>query len=159
MGKHYQSKAVPLNFIPLKPPSLYHPMALGEAQVDQAVEQTKEKIRRRLEVFRGDSPPPDLSAAEVVVVDDGLASGVTMAAAIRALFSAGAAGVTVAVPTAHEQSIERIRHEVSAVYCANIRGGRQYAVADAYRSWRDVPEDQAVQIFRQYLRDYRAGPP
>ena len=36
MGKHYQSKAASLNFIPLKPPSLYHPMALGEAQVDQA---------------------------------------------------------------------------------------------------------------------------
>ena len=132
-------------------------LGLSDAQVEIAVAETREKVRRRMEMFRADRPLPVLSAAEVIVVDDGLASGVTMSVAVRALTNAGAGRVIVAVPTAHEESIVRIRDEVVAVYCANIRGGWQYAVAEAYCDWRDVPEAEAARIFRQHMQRYSRG--
>jgi predicted phosphoribosyltransferase len=83
------------------------------------------------------------SAHACMLVDDGLASGFTMVAAIAACRNAGATRVAVAVPTGHTGAIERIVPSVDLLVCANVRGGVPFAVADAYRNWRDVAEASA----------------
>src|SRR5437763_699970 len=77
----------------------------------------------------------------VSAVDDGTAGGATMRAAIAALGRAGAASVVVAVPTAHKNALEALSKLADATYCANIRGGVSFAVADAYAQWRDLGDD------------------
>jgi predicted phosphoribosyltransferase len=84
----------------------------------------------------------------VIVVDDGLASGYTLAVAVEALRNQGAQRVIVAVPTAHADAAQQIAHEVEALYCANVREGRRFAVADAYQEWSDVPEEVAAELLR-----------
>jgi len=92
---------------------------------------------------------PDLQATKAILVDDGLASGFTMLAAIKALRRLGGRDVVVAVPTAGASAVERVAPAVECLYCANIRGGTSFAVASAYALWEDVEEEDAVSLFRR----------
>ena len=89
---------------------------------------------------------PDMIEHEVIVVDDGLASGFTMRAAVAALSRAGARELIVAVPTGHENSVRSLAEKVDIICCPNIRGGRSFAVASVYQHWSDVSEAEAEQI-------------
>ncbi len=119
-------------------------LSLKPGDVDRGMAETKEKVRRRIKLFRKDAPMPPLSGRPVVLVDDGLASGFTMLVAIEAVSKAGASLVVVTVPTGHSQAVERIAAKVDRVYCANVRSGWSFAVADAYEQWSDVTEEEAL---------------
>jgi len=123
--------------------SLLEQLSLSEQEVADGIARTREKVARRQRRFRGDRPMPQLSARTAILVDDGLASGFTMRVAAQAL-TALAAETIVAVPTAHAGAVADLAERVGAVYCPNIRSGMSFAVADAYRRWRDVSEDEAA---------------
>jgi len=126
---------------------LNHPLiaklGLDEATVQAGVRATREKVERRARSFPA---PGDLSQLEVVLVDDGLASGFTMRTAVEAVREAGAARTVVAVPTGSIRAARDLATQVDDVFCANIRTGMRFAVADAYQIWRDVPEIEAVRL-------------
>ena len=115
---------------------------LGEDQVQEGQAKTLKKVNRRVKRLRGDRPFPELTDRMVLLVDDGLASGFTLLVAAEAVKKAGAASITVAVPTGHLESIQKIVEQVNAVYCPNIRSGMRFAVADAYEYWSDVTEEE-----------------
>jgi predicted phosphoribosyltransferase len=124
-------------------------IGLTDEQIEQGRRTTLEKVQRRLRKFRGDSPLPDLAATTAILVDDGLASGFTVLAAIEALRRIGSRDVVVAVPTASTSAVGRVAPAVESLYCANIRGGVSFAVASAYELWEDVEEQDAVNLFRR----------
>ena len=115
-------------------------LGLDEAAIAEGVEETRRKVERRKRLFRGERPFPELAGRTVIVIDDGLASGFTMLAALEAIGGKGAGRRVVAVPTGHAGSVEAVAREAEAVYCANIRSRYPFAVAAAYRTWRDVAE-------------------
>lgn len=119
---------------------------LSEAQVQQGISVTTAKVNRRAKTLRGDKPPLDLQNRKVVLVDDGIASGTTMRVAIEAARQLGAASVVLAVPTAHQESLRRISSLADAIYCANVRSGSPFAVADAYHHWFDVSESSCMAL-------------
>lgn len=119
---------------------------LSAAQIDDGVRATRARIERRLQRLRGARPFPELAGRTALVVDDGLASGFTLLTAVAALRRQGATDIVVAVPTAHAESAHTVLAEVEALYCANLREGLAYAVADAYREWSDVEEDAAAAL-------------
>ena len=114
---------------------------LSEAQVEAGVARTREKVARRSAELREGRSYAAVGGADAVLVDDGLASGFTMRAAVAAVRSAGAATITVAVPTAHESAARAIAGSVEAIYCPNVCAGDRFAVADAYKAWSDVEEE------------------
>lgn len=126
--------------------ALLRSLGLSRQQVRAGIEGTKEKVARRLGVLRGGKPLPDLAGRTVILVDDGLASGFTLLTAVEALRKAGAGEIILAVPTAHAESAVRLARKVEAIYCPNVRGGWQFAVAEAYVRWTDVSEDEAAGI-------------
>jgi putative phosphoribosyl transferase len=113
---------------------------LGAADVEAGIARARAKVARRDSELREDRGYSALTGAEVVVVDDGLASGSTLRAAVSALRATGVATIAVAVPTAYRPSARDIAASVEGLYCANVRRGHRYAVADAYRRWSDVDE-------------------
>lgn len=117
-------------------------LGLDRAAVEAGLAATRQRVERRDATLRGGRPFPDLRSREALLVDDGLASGFTMQVAIEALRRAGARTVRVAVPTGHLGAVERIARLVETVVCANVRGGGAFAVADAYRNWSDVSEEE-----------------
>ena len=111
-------------------------LALGDAEVHKGIAATHEKVRQRLRLFRADDAHAGLDERPLILVDDGLASGITLLAAIEALSRAGARRLIVAVPTGHAPTVERIGREVEAIH-PNVREGRTSG-NEAYQQWRDV---------------------
>jgi putative phosphoribosyl transferase len=127
-------------------------LGLTQEQIRHGIDETTKKVRRRVKRFRGDHPFPNLAKRRAILVDDGLASGFTMLVAIEALQKAGAQHICVAVPTGHADSLPGMASEVEALYCANIRGGFSFAVADAYAEWIDVAEAEVIAIYKRVAR-------
>jgi putative phosphoribosyl transferase len=124
-------------------------IGLTEEQIREGIDQTKQKVHRRVKSFRGARLFPELTKHRTILVDDGLASGFTMLVAIEALRKAGVRGIIVAVPTGHWKALKRMAQEAETIYCANIRSGFSFAVADAYEAWTDVAEEEAVAIYKR----------
>ncbi|MFN2267836.1 MAG: phosphoribosyltransferase, partial [Desulfonatronovibrio sp.] len=59
---------------------------------------------------------------------------------------AGANGIIVAVPTAPQRSIEHLSPEVDKIYCLNVRTSQFFAVAEAYRHWHDLDEQEVTDM-------------
>jgi len=125
--------------------------------IDQGIARTREKVARRVRELRGDDAVPDLRHRTAVLIDDGLASGFTMVAAIEALRHLAPDKLIVAVPTGHYESIQRVAAMVDFLYCPNIREGYSFAVADAYEQWTDVDETTVAEIMRRFDRNIVAS--
>lgn len=80
---------------------------------------------------------------------DGLASGYTMMASISSVKRGEAREVVVAVPTAPMSSVQSIASLADVVVCLNIREESYFAVADAYESWHDLSEEEALDYLRR----------
>ena len=123
---------------------------LTNQEVRAGLERAKRKVQRRIDRFRGVCPKPDVQGRTVILVDDGLATGYTLRCAIKALHKADAEEIILAIPTAHEESIDGLSREVQVVVCPNIRGGWSFAVADAYAHWSDISEDEAADLLEGF---------
>jgi len=137
--------------------SLLACLGLSDEQVRQGIERTREKVSHRLRLLRGDRPWPDLKEKTAILVDDGLASGFTMHVAVEALRKAGAGRLVAAVPTGHLEAVQWLAPQVDILCCANIRSGWSFAVAAAYRHWRDVSERRAGRILARFAENGAAG--
>ena len=123
-------------------------LGMSDEEVRGGIEETTVKVRRRARALRGSDEPPSVADCEVLLVDDGLASGFTMLTAAEALLGAGARSVVVAVPTGSPRALDSLRGVVQTVFCVNVRGGSSFAVADAYEHWSDVTEGEALEVLR-----------
>ena len=97
-------------------------------------------------MFRKGRDLPDVSEKIVILADDGLASGYTMMASIHDVRQMGARRIIVAVPTAPKSTVGVITPLVEGIYCANIRESPFFAVAEAYRKWRDLSPEEVVDL-------------
>jgi predicted phosphoribosyltransferase len=125
-------------------------LGLAQDVVQAGLCRTREKVERRVRRLRAGRDPLDLAERTVVLVDDGLASGFTLRVAAAAVRSAGAERRLVAVPTGHAASVRSIAPELDRLYCANLRGGLRFAVADAYERWCDVSEQEVEGILARH---------
>ena len=129
----------------LNDPLLFR-LGLNEEQIQEGIKHTSQKVQRRVERFSHELPFPDLKNKTVFLTDDGLASGFTMLTAVDALKKAGVGSLNIAVPTAHTESLQRVCQQVDAIYCANVRSGFFFAVADAYKKWYDIGEEELFEM-------------
>ena len=88
------------------------------AVVEAVVEREQAELERREHLYRGDRPALDIRGRTVIVVDDGLATGSTMRAAVQAIRQQQPAQLVVAVPVGAEETCRELRREVDAVTCA-----------------------------------------
>jgi putative phosphoribosyl transferase len=124
-------------------------LGLTEKAIQSSVQKTKKIINERLKRFRGDKPLPDLKGKIVILVDDGLASGFTMLATLRAVRKKKTEKIVVAVPTASLGAVKLLLPEVDEMVCLNIRSGTVFAVADAYINWYDLTDEEVIEILEK----------
>lgn len=127
-------------------------LRVDEQEAREGIERTVAKVRRRVKLLRASAEPVVAPGGPAVLVDDGLASGFTMATAVEAVRDAGAGRVVVVVPTGSGSAVERLASSADEVYCANVRTGWSFAVADAYERWSDEDDATILDILT------RAGP-
>ena len=128
--------------------SLVRELRLSLEQIQEQIERTLRVMEQRSLRFRRAKPYPRLKGRCVIVVDDGLASGYTMIAAIRWVRKMAPKKAIVAVPTGSERTIERVLPEVDEIICLNVRSSFPFAVADAYRSWYDLSDAEVLKPTR-----------
>jgi len=121
-------------------------LGLTGKMIEESILKARRIIQDRIRRFRGDRPMPDLGGKTVILVDDGLASGFTMLAAARSVRKREPEKVMIAVPTASLRAIQLLRSEADEIVCLNIRSGPIFAVADAYKNWYDLPDEEVVKI-------------
>ncbi len=134
---------------------------LSESSIENSIETTKREISERIDFYNKStdieySYNSFINDNYIFIMDDGLASGFTMLAAIKMIKKYNPKKLFIGVPTAPLHTVTRIQHEVDEIYCPNIRKTSWFAVADAYKHWYDVPESEVLDIIKKskfYFRE------
>jgi putative phosphoribosyl transferase len=110
------------------------------------------ELQRREESYRDGRPAPDLTGRTVILVDDGLATGATMRAAVAALRQGGAAKIVVAVPVGAADTCREFEHEVDETICA-IASEWFQAVGQYYEDFSQVSDDEVREFLARAARE------
>ncbi len=117
-------------------------------QVEAVVEAEKRELERREHRYRGDRPFPDLVGRTVILIDDGLATGSTMRAAVAALRQERPARVIVAVPTAPPETCDEMRMIVDEMVCL-ITPEPFYAVGLWYEDFSQTTDEEVHELLER----------
>lgn len=118
-------------------------LGLNPADVDRLIAAESRELQRRVVAYRGDRPPLQVSGRPVIIVDDGLATGSTAAAAVAVARHLGASYVTVAVPVGSREAVDWLRSLADHVVCLDTPPGFR-AVGEFYRDFGQVSDDEVV---------------
>ncbi len=121
---------------------------LDEEDLRPVVEREQVELERREKAYRGDRPPLDVAGREVILVDDGMATGSTMLAAVRAVRKLGAARIIVAVPTASIEAAADIGQEADEVVCLDTPSP-YIAVGYWYRHFGQTSDEEVRELLRE----------
>jgi predicted phosphoribosyltransferase len=116
----------------------------------------QQELTRRERLYRDDRPAPDVRGRTVVLVDDGLATGATMHAAIAALRRQQPTRIVVAVPTAAPETCEALRAEVDDVVCA-ITPEPFYSVGLWYEDFSQTTDEEVRELLARVAHETRAA--
>ena len=114
-------------------------------QFDEVAAHERVELNRRQELYRAGLPPLDVRGKAVILVDDGIATGATMRAAVMALEPAGAASVTVAVPVGPADTVAEFADLVDRVVCVSIPEPF-WAVGQAYVDFTQTTDDEVRRL-------------
>jgi len=128
-------------------------LPVEESYLQEQAARLAAEIRRRLDRYRAARPPVDLKGKTAVVVDDGIATGMTLAAAAAGLAAREPREIVVAVPVAPPEARQRFR-EFAAYVCLE-EPEPFYAVGQFYADFRPVSDERVVAL----LRDAAHNPP
>ena len=127
-------------------------LGISSAQLLAVARREMAEVRRRVERFRGGRPAPALGGRTVILVDDGIATGGTMRAAIRAVKKRGPAQLVVAVPVAAPDSVATLRREVDEVVCLH-EPEHLHAIGRWYEDFRQVPDEEVSRILERFVAE------
>jgi predicted phosphoribosyltransferase len=129
--------------------------ALTADQIARISEREQAELERRAHVFRAGREPVDVRQATVILVDDGLATGSTMLAAIRALRQRGAGEIVVAVPVGPKSTCQALRGEADEVVCLETPEPFE-AVGQWYEDFHQLSDEEVIRLLSRPARP--AGP-
>lgn len=127
-------------------------LGLGRDAIREVVERERIEMQRRERLYLGGRPPLDLKGKTVVIVDDGIATGSTMRAALASLASRGVARKIVACPVAATETVRGLEGEADAVLC--LRTPADFAAVGA---WYDDFSPVSDREVRRLLERAAAG--
>jgi putative phosphoribosyl transferase len=117
-------------------------------QIDRIVERETGEMDRRLRLYRGDAPFPDVSGCTAIVVDDGLATGVTARAAVRSIRLHHPRRILLAAPVCAPESAASFRTEVDEVVCVEAPADFR-AVGLWYDNFEQTTDEEVIALLRK----------
>ena len=115
--------------------------------IEYVTAQEKEKLELYEREFRGDMPPPEVRERTAILVDDGLATGSTMRAAVAALRQLAPAKIVVAVPVAASETCQALAEEVDEAICL-MTPEPFYAVGSWYKDFEQTSDEEVHSLLR-----------
>jgi putative phosphoribosyl transferase len=116
-------------------------LGISDRELGQVALLEQSEMQRREQLYRGGRPAAALQGKIAIVVDDGLATGSTMMAAVRYIRSLSPEKVIVAIPVGSREAVSRLRREADDVICITIPESF-YAVSQWYRDFTQVSDDE-----------------
>jgi predicted phosphoribosyltransferase len=136
---------------------IIHTLQLTDAMIERISERERQELLRREQLYRGDRPPPDLTGKIAIVVDDGLATGATMRAAVDAIKLLGAEQIVVAVPVGSRDTCSAMRR-ISDVLCVCAEMPEPfYGVGLWYEDFSQTTDDEVTELLARRANSSKAG--
>jgi predicted phosphoribosyltransferase len=121
---------------------------VSDAQVERVLQDERRELARRERRYRGDRPPPEVTGSTIILVDDGLATGSSMLAAVQALRAERPARIVVAVPVASRDTCDLVRHAADEVVCS-VTPEPFYAVGLWYEDFAQTSDEEVHDLLAQ----------
>lgn len=119
------------------------------SEIEKTINAEREEAKRRLKLYRGRKRLLNLRSKTVILVDDGIATGLTMIAAIRSCQAKKAEKIIVAVPVAAPDSVKKIKGDVAEVFTLE-RPLFFMAVGQFYEDFPQTTDEEVIEIMKKY---------
>jgi putative phosphoribosyl transferase len=126
-------------------PDVIEGLGLSQLDIELVTSAEKQELKRRERAYRGGRNPLDVRGLTVILVDDGIATGSSIRAAIRALRQMNPARIVVATPVAPASTCNRLRSDVDELVCVETPE-RFYGVGQFYLDFSQVSDDEVNQL-------------
>ncbi|MBI4303786.1 MAG: phosphoribosyl transferase [Chloroflexi bacterium] len=123
---------------------------LDEEHIQAEAVRVRDEVRRRSLLYRGNRPCISIHNKVAIVVDDGLASGITMMAAINSVRQRRPMEIVAAVPCASMYAKEQVEKAADKVIICALGTGTAFTVSDYYHYWSDVEDSDVVRTIEEF---------
>jgi putative phosphoribosyl transferase len=120
-------------------------LQISDEEVRRVIDRETAELHRRERAYRGGRPPADPRGKTVIVVDDGIATGASILAAVRALRACGPDAIVVAVPVGPRSVCQVLAEEADDVVCATMPEDFE-AVGQVFADFRQVSDDEVREL-------------
>lgn len=127
--------------------ALIKQLGVSDTYLKETIEREKANAQHRLDLYRQNKPPLNLKNKTVILIDDGLATGATMKAAIQSVKAKGAKSIIVAVPVAPAETLSEIQAMADEVICLNTPKPF-FAVGQFYQNFEQTEDDEVISLLR-----------
>lgn len=129
---------------------------LSEKQINYQVSEVRNDIQKRSLLYRGNRPLSVLSDKIAILIDDGLASGYTMLAAIESIRRRGPKQIVVAVPAASATAVKQVERVADRVVTVITAFSPRFYVSDFYRYWNVLSDEEGLKCLKEWqMRHFR----
>lgn len=128
--------------------SLIMYLGVSNDYIYQESERQKQEIRRRQNFYRQGISEPEIKDKNVIVVDDGIATGYTMKAALASVRNRGAATLTVAIPVGPPSTIKELKHQADNIVCLYTPEYFQ-AIGQFYSDFSQTTDEEVIELLKK----------
>jgi len=125
-------------------------IGLSRQQIEYEASKVRAEIKQRSIRYRGDRPLVGVNGKTVIIIDDGLASGFTMTAAVESVRPRRPKEIVVAVPVASAAAEKQLEKVADKVVTCTTSFMPRFAVADFYRYWYDLSDNEVIRYLDQW---------
>ncbi len=123
---------------------------LTQHQINEQINRVKSNISQRSSLYYADRPPTKVAGRTLIIVDDGLASGYTMRAAIESMQKYEPGRIIAAVPVGSAQAVKDVQKVASRVITCAIGTQSNFYVADYYRHWYEIADSEVLSCLKEW---------
>jgi putative phosphoribosyl transferase len=132
-------------------PDIVEAYGITPSDIERVVQKEEEEMQRREIAYRGARPPLDVSGRTAILVDDGIATGASIRAGIRALRQLNPARIVVAVPVAPPSTCARLKFEAEELVCLQMPE-QFYGVGQFYIDFSEVTDEEVIELLARAWR-------
>ena len=131
-------------------------IGFSRQRLEDEINKVRAEIKQRSLLYRGDQPLVRVGGKTAIVIDDGLASGYTMTAAVESVRHRRPKEVIVAVPVASAMAVKQVAKFADKVVTCSTGFMPKFYVSDFYRYWHDLSDDDVIRYLKQWqVRQFR----
>ena len=131
-------------------------IGFSRQKLEDEINKVRAEIKQRSLLYRGDQPIVRVGGRTVIIIDDGLASGFTMTAAVESVRHRRPKEIVVAVPVASAMAVKQVEKVADKVVTCTTGFMPKFYVSDFYSYWYDLSDDEVIRYLKQWqIRQFR----